>query len=220
MNSLEHRAIQTRYAGCHFRSRLEARWAVFFDTLGIKWEYEAQGYECFWRLDMHYDDTFRWLPDFYLPELNQLVEVKGTWDTQECWRFLNAFASLGTCHGDGDGYSVVVAGPIPSPSDAWSPWTLHFHKGELIAEPWVRLNSEETERIHHGQHVSPTHLGSGCNHGPCVADDSGSFNDGNSWTRELLDGECTEITFVHYPFVPAMRAARSARFEHGQVGAT
>lgn len=25
-------AIETRYAGCHFRSRLEARWAVFFDA--------------------------------------------------------------------------------------------------------------------------------------------------------------------------------------------
>lgn len=27
------RAIETRYAGCRFRSRLEARWAVFFDHL-------------------------------------------------------------------------------------------------------------------------------------------------------------------------------------------
>lgn len=29
------KAIETSYAGCRFRSRLEARWAVFFDTLGI-----------------------------------------------------------------------------------------------------------------------------------------------------------------------------------------
>lgn len=36
-------AIQTRYKGYHFRSRLEARWAVFFDTLGILWEYEKEG---------------------------------------------------------------------------------------------------------------------------------------------------------------------------------
>ncbi len=33
--------IETRYAGCRFRSRLEARWTVFFDHLGIEWEYEA-----------------------------------------------------------------------------------------------------------------------------------------------------------------------------------
>ena len=38
-------AIQTRYAGCRFRSRIEARWAVFFDALGIRWEYEPQGFD-------------------------------------------------------------------------------------------------------------------------------------------------------------------------------
>lgn len=37
--------IPTMYKGINFRSRLEARWAVFFDTLGIEWEYEPQGYE-------------------------------------------------------------------------------------------------------------------------------------------------------------------------------
>lgn len=31
------KAIETRYAGCR-RSRLEARWAVVFDTLGFAWE--------------------------------------------------------------------------------------------------------------------------------------------------------------------------------------
>lgn len=36
--------IETHYAGCRFRSRTEARWAVFFATLGIRWEYEPQGY--------------------------------------------------------------------------------------------------------------------------------------------------------------------------------
>ena len=37
--------IPTRYKGYHFRSRLEARWAVFFDYLGLDWEYEPEGYE-------------------------------------------------------------------------------------------------------------------------------------------------------------------------------
>ena len=39
------KAIETMYKGYHFRSRLEARWAVFFDTLGIPWKYENEGYE-------------------------------------------------------------------------------------------------------------------------------------------------------------------------------
>jgi hypothetical protein len=36
--------IETWYASCRFRSRLEARWAVFFDTLRLVWHYEPQGF--------------------------------------------------------------------------------------------------------------------------------------------------------------------------------
>ena len=38
------KAIETRYRGYRFRSRTEARWAVFFDKLGLRWDYEEQGY--------------------------------------------------------------------------------------------------------------------------------------------------------------------------------
>ncbi len=38
------KAIETKYKGRRFRSRLEARWAVFFDAMGFKWEYEPEGY--------------------------------------------------------------------------------------------------------------------------------------------------------------------------------
>lgn len=62
--------LETRYAGCRFRSRLEARWAVFFDKLGIKWEYEPQGYTVG-------PSRRAYLPDFRLPELQTFVEVKG-----------------------------------------------------------------------------------------------------------------------------------------------
>lgn len=64
-------AIETVYNGYRFRSRLEARWAVFFDAMGIKYQYEPEGFEF---------DGIRYLPDFYLPELNYFVEVKGMSD--------------------------------------------------------------------------------------------------------------------------------------------
>jgi hypothetical protein len=64
------RAIETRYAGCRFRSRLEARWAVFFDQLDIKWQYENEG--------VVLSTGERYLPDFYLPTQDWAVEVKGT----------------------------------------------------------------------------------------------------------------------------------------------
>ena len=60
-------AIRTRYSGILFRSRLEARWAVFFDALGVKWEYEKEGYEL---------PSGRYLPDFFLPDWGW-VEIKG-----------------------------------------------------------------------------------------------------------------------------------------------
>lgn len=37
--------IETYYNGYRFRSRLEARWAVFLDALGVRWEYEPEGFE-------------------------------------------------------------------------------------------------------------------------------------------------------------------------------
>lgn len=59
------RAIETRYRGVYFRSRLEARWAAFFDAAGWSWEYEPF-------------DTAGWIPDFVLKgkKRTALVEVK------------------------------------------------------------------------------------------------------------------------------------------------
>jgi hypothetical protein len=31
------RAIETKYKGYRFRSRLEAKWAVYYDAIGLKW---------------------------------------------------------------------------------------------------------------------------------------------------------------------------------------
>lgn len=56
-------AIPTVYRDRMYRSRLEARWAAFFDRLG--WAYE---YEPF--------DLGGWSPDFLLTDLDTLVEVK------------------------------------------------------------------------------------------------------------------------------------------------
>lgn len=61
------KAIETEYNGYMFRSRLEARWAVFFDTLNIEYKYETEGWEM---------DGGRYLPDFWLPDLKQWAEIK------------------------------------------------------------------------------------------------------------------------------------------------
>jgi hypothetical protein len=35
--------METRYRGYRFRSRSEARWAVFFDAAGVGWSYGDEG---------------------------------------------------------------------------------------------------------------------------------------------------------------------------------
>ena len=64
------RAIETVYKGYRFRSRLEARWAVFFDKLGIKYEYEKEGFDL--------GEHGRYLPDFWLPKMGIWCEVKSS----------------------------------------------------------------------------------------------------------------------------------------------
>lgn len=56
-------AKPTHHAGTNFRSRLEARWAAFFDLVGWSWVYEPF-------------DTGNWIPDFLiLGKQPFLVEV-------------------------------------------------------------------------------------------------------------------------------------------------
>lgn len=62
------KAIETVYRGFRFRSRLEARWAVFFDTLPIKWEYEKEGFDL--------ENGLYYLPDFWFPQVNMWGEIK------------------------------------------------------------------------------------------------------------------------------------------------
>lgn len=67
------KAIETIYKGYRFRSRLEARWAVFFDAIGWPYTYEAEGYEL---------PSGRYLPDFYLPTENAFIEIKPSRDLE------------------------------------------------------------------------------------------------------------------------------------------
>jgi len=62
------KAIETFYDGHRFRSRLEARWAVYFNAVGISYEYEPEGFEL--------SDGTKYLPDFYLPDENYWIEIK------------------------------------------------------------------------------------------------------------------------------------------------
>jgi hypothetical protein len=66
--------IETSYKGYRFRSRLEARWAVFFDALGMEWAYERQGYRL---------PSGLYLPDFWFPHEIFHVEIKPVAPTEQ-----------------------------------------------------------------------------------------------------------------------------------------
>lgn len=91
----------TRFAGVRFKSLLEARWAVFFNTLGLRWVYEHRRFDLgFYSMrtqqrdakirsqsyglpNIHYGgDNLIYTPDFILPELELFVEVKPSELTQ------------------------------------------------------------------------------------------------------------------------------------------
>lgn len=98
------KAIPTFYRGIKFRSRIEARWATFFDAIGLDWEYEPQGYNF---------DGRNYLPDFWLPNaLSRSVatglffEVKGTKPTDE-----EEAKARGLAFGSGKPVVIAVNGP-------------------------------------------------------------------------------------------------------------
>ena len=93
----EIRAIQTEYRGYLFRSRLEVRWAVFFDACGVDWEYEPEGYDL--------GNGLYYLPDFLLhgvtinhgyfkKNCDIYVEVKGQMNDADAEK-INRFYAAG-----------------------------------------------------------------------------------------------------------------------------
>jgi hypothetical protein len=66
--------LKVIHNGQHFREPLAARWAVFFEALGVRYEHEGESLEV---------DGLRYLPTFWMPEQQCWVEVKGQELTEE-----------------------------------------------------------------------------------------------------------------------------------------
>ena len=69
------RSMKTGYDGHRFRSRLEARWAVFFNEMKWKYHYELDSI-----VVEHKNEIVPYLPDFYViieDDHKAFIEVKG-----------------------------------------------------------------------------------------------------------------------------------------------
>ena len=93
--------IPTDYDGIRFRSRLEARWAAFFNAIGWKWTYEPF-------------DCDGWIPDFLLhtKPLPTLVEIKPDVAIEQLHRHV---AKLERALGEDARYEVLLLGCTPFP---------------------------------------------------------------------------------------------------------
>lgn len=92
-------AIETRYRGRLFRSRLEARWAVVFETLHLPWVYEMEGFHL---------PSRDYLPDFWLPRQKVWLEIKPG-SHEENTDYLNELAIMTGSD------AILIEGQIPWP---------------------------------------------------------------------------------------------------------
>lgn len=196
------RAIETTYAGCAFRSRLEARWAVFFDALGVAWQYEPEGFIV---TDMASKATTPYLPDFFLSDLGTWVEVKGDWSSvdDEYFAMLANAVDWGGClpgvaNSLGTPRGLLLLGPIP-PDSSGLPvhWMLQHDKGGWVEaaafSPGARLVvSNNTDRLF---------------------DSLWGGESINKLLRPLLTKSLTTAAAADERVRAAYRAARRARFE-------
>jgi len=210
------RPIETRYAGCRFRSRLEARWACFFDTLGIAWEYEPQGY-------LVGPDARPYLPDFWLPGEKVWAEVKGSQDQLDIALLVdaafpeNGLPASGRSTDDFDReVRMLILGPI---ARGMTPWTSGGKTlGVVQPAPSLLLHCADGIRQTDGA-FTDTGLWTDSD-GPLVADNAREiqWHSRKLW-EPLIVGGCEVLSWgPQLAAQGAYRAARSARFEHGETG--
>lgn len=201
-------AIETEYAGCRFRSRTEAKWAVFFDAAAIQWEYEPEG--------MQLPSGTSYLPDFWLEEHQAIIEVKGQMDAREPkWRELHD-----TLMAD---YSPMATnrerrswpgGKLPKRTFMVSSLPRFKWTETTPDTPWQTGSTTEMDLGWCGFMLGPGSPHSGWAFGECHT--CGDFRIGHVAIETSLG--CHED--IVDPVVPrverALKEARSKRFEHGE----
>lgn len=110
--------IPTTYRSANFRSRLEARWAVFFDLVGWTWTYEPL-------------DLAGYIPDFLIHGNRPLLIEVGPAATRSEYeaKSVKAFAIEKP-------YDLLVVGLSPILEEEASGWMNHPTAGLLSDDEW------------------------------------------------------------------------------------
>lgn len=195
----EIKAIETEYNGYKFRSRLEARWAVFFDALGIEYQYEPEG--------LVLSDGSKYLPDFYLPWFSSYFEVK----------------SLDTFYDQkkhGDAYKKISDGAYTS---KWPGIIVYGDPVEYECEAFCQESDDGGGGSYWGNSGAVIGLHPST-HEPYLCfkydrRDRSFFSDWATLKDIHFENECDYKAedFVSMPVTMAALKARQARFEHGET---
>ena len=191
--------IETVYNGYRFRSRLEARWAVFFDAIGAEWEYEPEGFE--------FPDGTRYLPDFRIKNVKGrgvrdrdakdiYVEVKGNLTSADLHK-LTMFCGWG----DDQGYPVILFGQIPGCEWVEPHWDSFL--GETVGGHWSFDYTKDNDDHFYNLEFSE---GDCYNTEPKAAYGGGLVLDYPDDPYVFVDNALTAKAYT---------MARQARFEHG-----
>ena len=205
------KAIETEYKGYRFRSRLEARWAIFFDACNMEWEYEPEGYDC---------NGIKYLPDFLVHDvyyrrdylIDLYIEVKGSLQDKDL-RKIEAF---------GENVSpILVVGQIPYLECYKSVHTLDMGSHYTYGVNFV--TNEKEDEIYNFCFIDGDCYGAefelwkgklglvGADHRYDIED----FYD----YKSQCGGNCIMEQYVNdqKPLAKALDLARQARFEHGET---
>jgi hypothetical protein len=195
------RAIETEWHGCRFRSRLEARWAVYFEALLIDWEYEPEGFVL--------DDGTYYLPDFLLHGLDGkgrggpdlYVEVKGRMSERD-YRKVKEFAKH---------EQIYIVGDIPYCGDGRQ-W--YEYMSERAYEWPYPYNLETVDGDPFGGYLGVDNEG----RPTLFGDDSNYLRDAHEWAMNAAIDAAKQARFEHgerpedaWGFSEAQRAVRHAR---------
>jgi len=137
-------SIPTTYAGVEFKSRLEAHWAMFFAALGTPWMYEPKTY----RMS---GQKWQYTPDFLLPELGVLLEVKPAVVTDDALsaKYMAYGPELVT-RGECRIFVFVIGSPRPRVAHAafWKYGERTFSFESVFGESLVALSCAFSSRGH------------------------------------------------------------------------
>ena len=130
--------IATEYNGITYRSQTEARWAVFFDILGVVFKYEPE------RIKLSTGETY--LPDFFIEDFEAYFEVKPSDEkivTEECVRARRLAADRPEQR-----VWLSIGGPAPRTTNILplERWSSDVSIGEMLASQSNRYWFHEDRR--------------------------------------------------------------------------